>query len=141
MLSENVKKAWEFAKLKHENQQYGNHNYMYHIDRVLGLVIQMGLSEDYQIVACLHDVLEDTDTTIEEVYDNFGLEISNAVVAITKRKDESYEEYLENILDYNFIKQVKVCDVLSNLKESVKTNKHQLVKKYENALFFLCCKN
>ena len=42
----------------------------------------------YRIVAYLHDVIEDTDYTYEDLKEEFNLEIANAVLELTKKKNE-----------------------------------------------------
>lgn len=45
-------------------------------------------------VAYLHDVLEDTSVTVDELRNMFPNEIVDGVIALTHRKDESYFEYI-----------------------------------------------
>jgi (p)ppGpp synthase/HD superfamily hydrolase len=54
----------------------------------------MGLTETTQIVGFLHDTLEDTDFTASGIRAHFGPEILEAVLSVTKKKDEPYDEYI-----------------------------------------------
>ena len=45
-------------------------------------------------VAYLHDVLEDTNVTVDELRNMFSNEIVDGVITLTHRKDESYFEYI-----------------------------------------------
>lgn len=54
------------------------------------------LDEDTQHVAWLHDILEDTDTTPEELYQlGYSNEVVQAVLLLTKPKKEPYADYIE----------------------------------------------
>lgn len=69
--------ARDFAVKAHGDQQYGQHPYSYHLDAVAALVVPFG--EDFQIVAYLHDTVEDTATTVEEIEATFGRAIAECV--------------------------------------------------------------
>ena len=49
-------------------------------------------------VAYLHDVLEDTNVTMDELRKMFPNEIVDGVMTLTHRKDESYFEYIRQLL-------------------------------------------
>jgi (p)ppGpp synthase/HD superfamily hydrolase len=94
------------------------------------------------IVSLLHDVVEDTNVTLEALIEyGFPDEIVNAIDAITKRSDESYDEYLSRIKANTIARDVKMADVkhnsdLSRLK-IVEAKDYTRVKKYNKALEFL----
>ena len=48
-------------------------------------------------VAYLHDVLEDTNVTVDELRNMFSNEIVDGVITLTHRKDESYFEYISRV--------------------------------------------
>ena len=65
-----------------------------------------GLNMEFAVqVALLHDLIEDTDTTCEEIEDRFGVEIMNAVKALTKNnklpKDQQLAYSLRRSINYN----------------------------------------
>jgi (p)ppGpp synthase/HD superfamily hydrolase len=66
-----------------------------------------------QIVAVLHDVLEDTDTEID--WTAFSPEIAAALDGVTRRQGESYEEFIERLAEDPIAVQVKIADVRDNL--------------------------
>lgn len=70
-----------------------------------------------RIVAILHDVLEDTDATVVELYKEFGAEIAIAVMFLTRSDDEPYENYITSIkLTKNPLSiAVKIADLRHNL--------------------------
>lgn len=72
-----------------------------------------------KIVAVLHDTLEDTDLTYEEIKSCFGQDIADAVLAISKLekingKRETYREYLDRVRNNSLAKQVKLADMADN---------------------------
>jgi hypothetical protein len=72
-------------------------------------------SLDEQIVAVLHDVVEDSDWTLEQVaLEGFG-EIITALDCLTHRPDEGYDDYLDRILTNRLATQVKFYDLEDNM--------------------------
>jgi (p)ppGpp synthase/HD superfamily hydrolase len=136
-----LEKAFAFAKEKHGEQMYGAFPYTYHLIEVCNKVEEMGLPTEYQMVALLHDTLEDTDTTWTELRQKFGGFIGDAVFFMSKKDTETYENYLDNLIFNTVSKQVKICDLLCNLKNSYLMEdcerKDKLITKYEKALFIL----
>ena len=107
----------------HFGMMYGTHQdyVQYHI---LGVVNQMRvhhLSEEHLIVGFLHDIVEDTSCTIETITALFGERIAAAVLAITKLKDESREEYLTRCAKNKLARMVKLHDALFNATNSAKS--------------------
>lgn len=107
-------KAINYATEKHYGQtRLDGRPYITHPLAVCELVD--GIVE--RIVAVLHDVLEDTDASIGELYDTFGDEITNAVIVLTKQEGTTYEDYIQWIKDsdeQNAI-AVKIADLHHNL--------------------------
>ena len=68
-----------------------------------------------EIVAYLHDIIEDTDTTYEELLDMFGHQIALAVDYLTHRDDEDYFDYVEKIKENRLAREVKLADLKSNM--------------------------
>ena len=89
----------------------------------------------------MHDVLEDTDVTMDELRNMFPNEIVDGVIALTHRKDESYFEYIQRISKSKLAKKVKVADLLHNLdikriKEPTKQD-YERLEKYKKAILYL----
>ena len=94
-----------------------------------------------KIVAYLHDTVEDTEVTIEMIYEEFGKEIGDAVKAITKSGELDYTEYIEGIKANELARAVKIADLkhnmdLTRLKE-VREKDVKRVEKYRKALGML----
>jgi (p)ppGpp synthase/HD superfamily hydrolase len=90
MIKERIHKAYEFAKAKHAGQKRKNSNldYFTHPKYVARIVEQIISNEKLVSVALLHDVLEDTDTTYDELVDIFGEEIAGLVYELTNKTEE-----------------------------------------------------
>ena len=92
-------------------------------------------------IAYLHDVLEDTSVTVDELRNHFPNEIVDTVITLTHRKDESYFEYIQRISKSKLAKKVKVADLLHNLdikriKEPTKQD-YERLEKYKKAILYL----
>lgn len=77
----------EYIKEKHGNQKrkQGTPYYLHPVE-VSNMLKEKGFSEKYQIVGLLHDILEDTETTYEEIEKITNHEIAEAVRLVTKEK-------------------------------------------------------
>jgi len=88
-------KAVEFATERHSKPRKGTDiPYVSHLMGVSSLVMEFGGNEDEAIAGLLHDVVEDTGTTIEEVRDQFGNAVADIVdgCSETKCADGSSQE-------------------------------------------------
>ena len=65
-------------------------------------------------VALLHDVVEDTQVTLEELEKIFPPEVTQAVAVMTHKKDEPYLEYVERVKHNPIAKIVKLADLRHN---------------------------
>lgn len=63
----------------------------------------------------LHDIVEDTDWTVERVAEEFGPEVARAVDAVTRRADETYDELIERAASDPLGRLVKLADNSVNL--------------------------
>ena len=121
--SDRVKRALEFATEKHKGQKrIGGEDYISHPIAVCEIVKDQGYGEDYQITALFHDLLEDTDTTEEEILRLSSNEIFTAVKLLTKQKGYDMQEYITAIKNNDLAFRVKSADRLHNLKSALVTN-------------------
>ena len=104
----------------------------------LRLMMQMR-SIDEQITAVLHDVVEDSEYTFDDLKkEGFDEEIINALESLTKRDGEDYKDFIARIKENELATIVKIADLKdnSNLDRISEPTKEDLerVKKYKDAL-------
>lgn len=127
-----INKAIIFSVKKHLGQKRKDGSpYFVHPLRV-SLSIE---NEIEKVCALLHDTVEDTNTTVEEIEEIFGNEVASIIELLTHKNGESYLEYINNIKTNEVAKAVKIADILDNLSDS--PSQHA-VKKYSIALDILC---
>jgi (p)ppGpp synthase/HD superfamily hydrolase len=72
-------------------------------------------TEEEIIVALLHDVVEDTNITIEDLSkEGFNSNIIEALKLLTKKTD-NYEEYISKISTNSLAKKIKLIDLKHNM--------------------------
>ena len=77
--------AYEFAKKKHEGQfRKSGEAYIHHPIEVAYICAQLQTSPTTIAAALLHDVVEDTDTSIDDINELFGEEVAKIVDSLTK---------------------------------------------------------
>lgn len=140
-------KAIQFAMEAHKDQKYGDKPYLYHLDQVDQLLtktqgrnaIEPGdRMDNLRAIAFLHDVVEDTDTTYEELYEaGFNEHVVQAVGMLSKVGGESYEQYIEGVLTNELATIVKVCDTSANLMNSIFEGNVKRINKYTSQLQLL----
>ena len=122
--------ARNYATQIHEGQMYGEQPYMTHVEDVAS-----GFDDPHlQRIAYLHDVVEDSETGIDEIHERFGEDIGHAVDALTRRKDEQYFDYINRVKEHPEATQVKLADLHSNLKNNPNES---LAQRYEKAIQML----
>ncbi len=78
-------------------------------------VMNLLSNENERILALLHDTVEDTDVTNEEVREGFGDVIADALDCLTHRKNETYEEYIDRVASNPLSVDVKLADLRHNM--------------------------
>lgn len=110
-----------------------------YIQHVLAVAAMFeGVSDDAYVVAILHDIVGDTDCTIEIIYEVFGDVIGDAVKAITKARKSNYFEYITSQVTQNFLATVvKLADLehnFSRLRGLPQADRFRLRDKYYKAI-------
>lgn len=96
-------------------------------------------AEEEQIVAVLHDVVEDSDYTFDDIRaEGFSQDVINALECVTKLKDEPYDEFIERIATNSLATKVKLADLRDNSNLSripeVTDKDRERVEKYMRAI-------
>ena len=82
---DDIKRAYDFVIEKHKGQtRKSGEPYYHHLVEVAYIVSKLQCGPATIISALLHDVVEDTDTTVEDIEKMFGSEVSKIVDALTK---------------------------------------------------------
>ena len=97
-----IQRAYEYADEKHKNQlRKSGEPYIIHPLAVAEIVAEIGLDTDAIAAALLHDCLEDTDASFEEISRLFGETVANLVEGVTKLTRVQYstmeEQQMENL--------------------------------------------
>lgn len=105
--------AYHLARVYHYNQvDKAGKPYIYH---PLKLAAEFAPHNDFQIVAILHDVLEDTSCNIFDLKKaGIPTELISAVVAMTRDRDTDYFQYIRDLCDNKWAFAVKLADLYHN---------------------------
>ena len=105
-------RAIELAKQHHEGQtDKAGKPYIEHPLRVMNQVE----SEEEKIVAVLHDIVEDTDISLDDLRnEGFSEEVVSAVECLTKQDGENYDSYIERISFNPLAVKIKLADLEDN---------------------------
>ncbi len=132
---ETISKAYLLSKKAHTNQYRGSgEEYFTHPLAVADYLAEMKLDSSTIITALLHDVVEDTKVTIQNINDEFGDEISRLVDGVTKlskldlkfgfAQAENFRKLLLASSDDIRVLLVKLADRLHNIRtiDGIKNN-------------------
>lgn len=137
--TEMTKKAMRLMFEKHKDQyDKSGIPYVFHPFHVAE---QMD-DENTTIVALLHDIVEDTDTTFEDLKElGFSDEVIDALRLMTHDKNIDYYEYVENISKNPIARKVKIKDLEHNMDttrlEVVEDKDIKRLQKYKKCHNFL----
>ena len=94
-----VKEASYLAISAHGTQTYDGYPYYYHLEQVVDVLKEYGYTEDKFIIAgYLHDAVEDTDVSYNDVKNKFGHEIAEMVYCVTDEMGRNRKEKKEKTL-------------------------------------------
>lgn len=125
------------TRLFNDKTDKGNQPYVIHLLKVYSNV-------DYyleKVCALLHDVIEDTDVTYDDLKDvGFNEEVINILNILTKLKGEDYGKYIERIINSNNIHalNIKLSDLrhnmdVSRIKNPTTNDYERISKRYQPA--------
>lgn len=105
-------KAYLYALIFHDGQvDKAGIDYILHPMRVSSKME----TETEKIVALLHDTVEDTPATVEQIRSLFGEEVAAAVAAMTKGEEEDYKDYIARLSKNPIAVKVKLADLEHNM--------------------------
>ena len=138
-MTDKVKLAYAIALAAHKGQvdKAGND----YINHPLNVASKCK-TEKEKIVALLHDVVEDTNVTLEDLKKFFDSDIIEAINLLTHKEEDTYMEYLTRIKNNPIAKNVKIQDLkhnmdLSRIPNPTTKDYERLENKYKPALEFL----
>ena len=135
----NVEDAIKLALEKHHGQtDKAGEPYILHPLRVMA---QMQ-TEAEQIVAVLHDVVEDSDVTLDDLRkQGYSEEIVTAIDHLSRRKTETYDEFIQRIKPNALAVRVKLGDLRDNMdlrrNATLDENALERFQRYRKAWFEL----
>ena len=119
--------AISFAARKHSTQKRKGADeqpYINHVLEVANLLANVGEIEDYDVLiaAVLHDTIEDTGTTREELTELFGATVSGYVLEVTDDKSLPKATRKQLQIEHaphlsNGAKYIKLSDKISNIRD------------------------
>tara|TARA_B100001250_G_C19799732_1_gene790451 strand:+ start:481 stop:2691 length:2211 start_codon:yes stop_codon:yes gene_type:complete len=123
-----IAKAYEFASLKHAGQhRKSGRPFLQHCVEVARLLAQLRLDDTTIAAGLLHDVIEDTETTHEEISLHFNPKIADLIDGVTKidqftyesreeRQAETYRKMLLSMVKDIRVILIKLVDRLHNMR-------------------------
>ena len=109
-----IERAIEIAYLAHEGQKdKSDADYIHHPIRVM----ERGKTEIEKICGVLHDVVEDSDWTAEDLRnEGFSEEVISVIKCLSKEtENEDYDVFIERVAKNPIAVQVKLNDLLDNM--------------------------
>lgn len=136
MTSLDIEVAISIALKAHNGQvDKGGNPYILHPLAVMNRVETI----EEKIVAVLHDVVEDTEVTIDQLRETgFSEEILEAINLLTRAKEDSYEEFIDKTLKNRIARNVKIADIKENMNlsriQDPSEQDYMRLEKYKRAL-------
>ena len=147
-----IKNAELFAKMKHSGKMKkdGITTYSEHLEEIVNRLKGLGVTDEEILCAgWLHDIIEDTDVSFDNLFEKFGTRISVLVLSLSKNtslpKKQREQEYIKQLKEaINDVKIIKLCDISANLSTLKKYNtsrskKIRIVKQLRQ--YFVAIKN
>lgn len=131
-----IQKAIDIALKAHAGQRdKAGELYLFHPIRVM----LAGKTIEEKIVGILHDVVEDTNVSIEDLKEvGFSETVIIAIDTLSKRKDETYDAFIDRVCKNKLACSVKILDLKDNMNPDRIENPTQedfmRMSKYKKAL-------
>ena len=141
-----LESAEQFAKERHSGMTTDDKApYWKHLEGVVNRLKNLGVTdEDILCAAWLHDSIENTVTTFDDIEQRFGSKVAVLVLALSKdnnlSKGEREQQYIKQLKDASWeAKLIKLCDISANLKDLKNTSwsKTKKSKEVKKKLYYL----
>jgi len=135
----NLERAIEIAVAAHKGQvDKAGSPYILHPLRIMFSL----KSEEEKIVGILHDVVEDSDWSFEDLKkEGFSENVIGGLKSVTKFEGEDYDAFIKRAYSDPIGRNVKIADVTDNLDikriDEISERDFERLKKYRRALKFL----
>lgn len=114
-----VQKAMKTAYEAHHGQSdQSGVPYIFHPFYVAEILCRVMPEETPVCAALLHDVVEDTDLTLEELAKEFPKEVVKIVALLTHTPGEDYFAYIQKLKNDPIARKIKIMDLHHNMDES-----------------------
>ena len=131
-------KARSYAIKAHGDQKYGEYPYSAHLDEVAKISAEYGVQAE--VVAYLHDVVEDTDRTEEDVEREFGSLVARCVAILSDepgetrklRKAATYRKMALVQGEERLALLVKAADRLANMRACIRIRDENFLNMYKS---------
>lgn len=137
---ERIRRAFYFANEAHKGvKRHSGEPYITHPLAVARIVVvEIGLGVKSVMAALLHDVVEDTDYTVEDIEHRFGAKVASMVDGLTKlegafaqdisKQAENFKKMLLTLSDDIRVCLIKIADRLHNMRTLGSMPKHKQMK-------------
>jgi len=145
-----VKNAELFAKKKHSGMMRKDDitPYSKHLESVVNRLKSLGvIDEELLCAGWLHDTIEDTDVTFDDLFEKFGSRVSVLVSTLSKdmslTRKQRERTYVKQLKEASFdAKLIKLCDISANLSDlknynASKSKKLRQVRKIRHYLIVI----
>ena len=141
-----LRRAYVFSALEHKGQvRHSGEPYLVHPLEVASILADMRLDPVAIAAGLLHDVVEDTLTTIEKIQEHFGAEVAHVVEGVTKisaipfssseeRQAENFRKMLLAMVDDIRVILVTLADRLHNMRTLEHMTEDQRVRTAQETL-------
>lgn len=142
-----IRRAFEFAREAHQGvRRKSREPYILHPLAVAKIAVkEIGLGTKSAVAALLHDVVEDTDYTVEDIANLFGPKIASLVDGLTKisevmgsnttKQAESFRKMILTLADDVRVILIKIADRLHNMRTLDSMPEHKQVKIASETLY------
>jgi guanosine-3',5'-bis(diphosphate) 3'-pyrophosphohydrolase len=143
---ERITRAFEFARSHHAGQlRKSGEPFLYHVWGVAMICARLRQPESVLVAALLHDTVEDTDATSEEIEEAFGAEVRLLVDGVTKlsriqfasreeAEAENYRKMILSMVEDIRVVVIKLADRLHNMRTLSFLGKQKQIQKAKETL-------